>query len=464
MSGTKNDALNNGVHEYTEAKDYIYPSNPKVLEALEKFQDQKLGIMMHWSPASQLGIFESWCMSDDSSAWSKQDVDWTDDMDEFRQQYRNLSTTFNPIRFQPEAWAEFAKENGFQYLLFTTKHHDGFCMWDTQTTDYKITGPNTPFCSHRYADICRHLFEAFRDKGMAVHAYFSKPDWSSPFYWSPDFSAPDGKTGRNVNYDISEHPELWEKFIQMTHQQITEIMTNYGRIEALWLDGGWVRHDNKGQDIRIGEIVERIRATTQPHLIAADRTVGGLYENFITPEQTVPEQPILVPWESCVTVGKRFSFVYDEEFKSPRQLVHLLIQIIAKGGNLALNIAPQPDGRLPSKGLETLRELGTFLKRNGEAVYGTRACAPYLADGMAYTRKENTVYAFYIYEEDTIETRKEFILPNFNGVCHVSLLSDDGEIGVEQLEGDLMRLQVMSRTCAGIPYADVFKIELNAEG
>jgi len=231
--------------------------------------------------------------------------------------------------------------------------------------------------------------------------------------------------------------------------------------EALWLDGGWVRHDNKGQDIRIGEIVERIRETSQPYLMAVDRTVGGPYENFITPEQTIPEEPILVPWESCVTVGKRFSFNYDDDFKSPRQLVHLFINIIAKGGNLALNIAPQPDGRLPGKGMETLRQFGTFLKRNEEAIYGTRECAPYLADGMAYTRKGDTVYAFYLYPEDSSEVRNEFILPSFSGVKSVSLLSEDGEIAAETLDSGRFLIKVLSRESSAVPYADVFRIECN---
>ncbi|MFC7677619.1 alpha-L-fucosidase [Paenibacillus sp. GCM10028914] len=460
MAGTKKDAMNNGVHDYTAEDMYVRPHNPEVLEALDKFRDHKLGFMIHWSPACQLGIYESWCMSDDSADWSKKDVDWTDDMNEFRQQYRNLRTTFNPIRFQPEVWADLAKECGFQYLLFTTKHHDGFCMWDTETTDYKVTSPNTPFSSNRYADICRHLFDAFRERGMDVHAYFSKPDWNTPYYWSPDFTRPDGKTDRNVNYDVAEHPELWEKFVQMTHRQITEIMTNYGRIEALWLDGGWVRPDNKGQDVRIGEIVERIRETTQPHLMAVDRTVGGPYENFITPEQTVPDHPIMVPWESCVTVGKRFSFNYDDEFKSARQLVHMLVNIIAKGGNLALNIAPQPDGRLPAKGMAALRDLGTFLKRNGEAVYGTRECAPYMVDGMAFTRKGSMVYAFHLYPDDSSEVRDSFILPNFGQFVSVSLLSDDGEVKAEEIEEGKIRITVLSRTTPETPYADVFRIEL----
>ena len=153
------------------------PEDPLLLERLEWFKDQKLGLMMHWGPYSQLGLVESWALSDEDGDWSRDDVDWTDDMEDFKREYFDLNKTFNPIRFQPEEWAEMAADNGFKYFLFTTKHHDGFCMWDTKTTEYRITGKDTPFHKHKYADICRTLFDAFRAKGLGISAYFSKADW-----------------------------------------------------------------------------------------------------------------------------------------------------------------------------------------------------------------------------------------------------------------------------------------------
>ena len=334
--------LTEGVHNFTNAESYIYPKSKEVREHLEWFAGLKLGLMMHFAPESQLGICESWPLSDGDADWSRTDVDWTDDMAEFKQQYIDANKTFNPIKFRPDEWAKLAKECGFKYLLFTTKHHDGFCMYDTKTTDYKITDPSCPFHTNKYADIVGNLYDEFRKQGLAISTYFSKPDWHSKYYWSDKF--PEAKT-RNVNYDIKKYPEIWDKFVEYTHEQITELATNYGKIDVLWLDGGWVAPNNLDQDIRLGEVVEKIRSTTQPHLIVCDRTVGGEFENIITPEQTIPEKAICVPWESCITLGEAFSFRYSDKYKSGYTLVHMLIDVVSKGGSLALNIAPQPDGK-----------------------------------------------------------------------------------------------------------------------
>lgn len=459
MAGSKKGTVINGIHSYSTVDKYIAPQEPILKEQLKQFQNHKLGIMMHWAPGCQLGIFESWCMSDDSARWSKGDVDWTDDMNEFREQYKNMYKSFNPIRFQPDKWAELAYECGFKYLLFTTKHHDGFCMWDTKTTNHKITNKDCPFCRHKYADICKNLFEEFRKRGMSVHTYFSKPDWNSPHYWVPQFEDPNGKTQRNVNYDVSEHPELWDKFVNYTHEQITELMTNYGKIDVLWLDGGWVRPDNKGQDIRLGEIVEKVRKTTQPHLIVADRTVGGEFENIITPEQAVPGEALLVPWESCVTLGNRFSFNYDDEYKTPRQIINMLIDVVSKGGNLALNITPQPDGRLPQKGIKVLRELGEFMKVNGEAIYDTTVHAPYFTENLAFTRKDNYIYVFYPYKDENSEIMQSISVPLTCNIRTVKMLSDNLPVEVRCSDGQVV-LKIPQRNIDKAPYADVFCIEI----
>lgn len=452
------DNIINGVHGCSSSESYVQPTDPLVIEKIEAFRDKKLGFMMHWAPVTQLGIVESWAMVDSDSEWSQRQIDWTDDMDEFRKQYRDLYTTFNPIRFQPEKWAKIAKECGFQYVLFTTKHHDGFCMWDTKTTDYKITSEECPFHKHEYSDIVKHLYNAFREQGISIHTYFSKSDWDCPYYWSDEFQWENNQTDRNPNYSISEHPEIWEKFVQYTHAQIKELMTNYGPIDCLWLDGGQVNPDNLGQDIRLGELVEEIRSTTQPGLIVADRTVGGPYENFITPEQSIPTAPILVPWESCITLGNSFSFHYESNYKSPREIIHLLIDIVAKGGNLALNITPQPDGRLPEQGVQILRELGDFLKVYGDGIYGTRVCAPYAKDQYAFTKKGNNVYAFYMYTENE-EIKKEFLIPIDYKVKSIILKGDDRPLDF-QVTSKGIHVHIPERKSEITTYIDGFEIEL----
>ena len=273
-------AVEQGVHNYSSEQNWVRPEDPLLLERLEWFQDQKLGLMMHWGPYSQLGLVESWALSDEDGDWSRNDIDWIDDMERFKQEYFDLNRTFNPIRFQPELWAKAAADGGFKYLTFTTKHHDGFCMWDTHTTNYRITGPDCPFHMHRYADICRVLFDAFRAEGLAISAYFSKADWHTPYYWAPGMER-GSRMWRGPSYDPKQYPWLWEQFVQFTHAQIMELMTRYGRIDMLWLDAGWV-NARRNQDIRLGEVVEKARQI-QPWLLTADRTVGGPYENLITP-------------------------------------------------------------------------------------------------------------------------------------------------------------------------------------
>lgn len=412
-----------GVHNYSGEKEWIQPEEPLLRERLEWFQDQKLALMMHWGPYSQIGVVESWALSDEDADWSRGGIDWTDDGEELKRQYFDLNKTFNPIRYQPDVWADLAAEGGFKYLIFTTKHHDGFCMWDTHTTQYRITG-DCPFHTHRYADICKHLFDAFRDRGLGIATYFSKADWHTPYYWAPGM-----KRGRNMwrgpSYDPQQYPWLWEKFVQFTHEQIMELMTKYGKIDILWLDAGWVRKHGRGQDIRLGEVVERARKH-QPWLLTADRTVGGLYENYVTPEQTIPEAPLHVPWESCITMGTSFSFRYEDHYKPTRQLVHLLLEVVAKGGNLALNVAPQPDGRLPEGAVKRMKELGAWLREFGEGVYGTRACAPYYTGDFAFTRKGDSVYAFRLYKQGE-HVEETFVIP-YEGRVQQMERMDSGEI------------------------------------
>lgn len=451
----KQEIVNQGVHRYSQEEAYVWPEEPVLREQLEWFQDQKLALMVHWGMYNQLGMVASWALSDEDAEWSRKTVDWTDDGELFKRQYRALNRAFDPVAFQPEEWAKMAKKCGFRYLILTTKHHDGFCLWDTAYTEYKTTAEECPFHTHKYADIVRAMFDAFRKEGLGIGAYFSKADWHCPDYWETE-KALTRKTTRNPTYDPKENPEAWERFRAFTRDQILELGKQYGRLDILWFDAGWVVAAN-GQDIRLGEIVEEVRKT-QPWVLAVDRTVGGAYENYVTPEMCVPEKPLRVPWESCLTLGADFNYAYGDHYKSQRELVNLLVNIVAKGGNMALNVSPQPDGRIPVEAWESLRGLGAWMQTYGEAIYGTRICAPYQSGNLAFTQKGDTVYAIRLYPEEG-EAVEELLIPYQEKIRGISMV--DTKKAVEwQITEEGIRVVIPKGYREGdTPIAIVWKIE-----
>ena len=365
-------------------------TDPLVLAKLSRWQDWKFGLMMHWGPYSQWGVVESWSICSEDEPWCRRSMP---NYVEYKKAYEALPRTFNPTGFDPAAWAAAAKAAGMRYVVMTTKHHDGFTMYDTKQTDYRITG----------ADVFRAVVEAFRAQGFGIGAYFSKPDWHHPDFWAPEWATPD----RNVNYSIDKYPERWQRFRDFTYRQIEEIVSGYGPLDILWLDGGWVRprpmieigpgyfaKNPKNMDIGMAR-------GHQPGLLIVDRTVTGRYENYRTPEQEIPEKPLPYPWETCMTMGTSWSYNPKDVYKPPRRLVHLLVDIVSKGGNFLLNIGPSPEGEFAPEALDRLRAIGAWMAVNGKAIYGTRPIAPYKEAKTCFTAlADGTVYAIYLADED----------------------------------------------------------------
>lgn len=405
-----------------QQQDYIPDTTAGIQQRLEDWQDLKFGLLMHWGPYSQWGIVESWSICPEDLSWATggRKAGVADDYFGYLQQYEKLKTSFNPIRFDPQPWADAAKAAGMKYMVFTTKHHDGFTMFDSRHTDYKITDAECPFSTNSKADVTKHIFDAFRKNDFWIGAYFSKPDWHSDNYWWKKFPPVD----RNPNYAINKYPEQWKGFVDFTHNQVDELMSRYGKVDILWLDGGWVRkktaeevekelheeYENsrwarnpQSQDINMPLLVNNARKK-QPGLIVVDRAVKGPHQNYLTPEQHIPENGLPYPWETCMTMANSWSYVPNDNYKSTEELVKKLVDIVSKGGNLLLNVGPSPMGTFDKEAYDRLKGIGEWMKINSAAIHSTRAYRTFHeGDDIRFTQSKDgqTVYVFFLKKPGT---------------------------------------------------------------
>ncbi|WP_281225302.1 alpha-L-fucosidase [Flavobacterium aquiphilum] len=428
-------------NEKTPYDSYVGPKDKAVKENLAKWQDYKFGVLIHMGLYSQLGICESWGLAPE---------DWVtrngyDDYDSFASDYRRARFSLNPIHLDSEKWAKMFKSAGVKYLIFTSKHHDGFCMYDSKFTDFKITNPNLPYAKNPNADVLKNVLDASRKEGLSVGIYFSKPDWTSQDFWWKYYPPKD----RNPNYSIKAYPEKWQSFVKYSQNQLDELTTNYGKVDILWLDGGWVRpvsnvkesEGKKGRqdlDINMKLIAETARKK-QPGLIVVDRWVPGDYEDYLTPERKVLEKPIPVPWESCVTLGNDWGWVPNDKYKSGKEVIQLLTGIVAKGGNLLLGVGPDGKGEFEPKIKQTLAEVGKWLDVNGDAIYATKPIAPYSEGNLFYTSKgEKTVFGIYIPTENEKELPSQIVIKNsLKGKLNVTLLANKQKLNYKYVNGGI---------------------------
>ena len=351
----------------------------------EWFQDQALGMFIHWSVDSQLGSVISHSM-----------VGASDDyLDRF---INDLPKTFYPKKFDPDEWARLAKVAGMKYVVFTTKHHSGFCMFDTKTTDFDIM--NTPYGR----DITRQVVDAFRRQGIHVGFYFSPDD-----FW---FLHKQG-------HDISrKRPEALvtnnKELMAYDKSQLSELLSNYGPIDILFIDG-------------ISDGLKELAWQLQPNIVV---TRGEMN----TPEQKLPDKPMPGPWEACFTLGTQWQYKpTNEDYKSGTQLIEMLIETRAKGGNLLLNVGPSPDGEIPFEQTRRLRELAAWMFINRESIYEIRPWHVVREGDVWFTkaRNENAVYAFLTKIPDWKRgTRKEFTLKSVKATdaTTVSVLGQTGRV------------------------------------
>lgn len=408
-----------GFYQYLFEREYKYyeVEDPHVKAKLDDWQDLKFGLFMHWGTYSQWGIVESWSICAEDEGWCVRN---SENYEQYKRDYLGLKNTFNPLAFNPQLWADVASSAGMKYMVFTAKHHDGFCMFDTKTTDYKITSPECAFSEDPRANITKEVFDAFRDEDFMIGAYFSKPDWNSEYFWWPNFATPD----RNVNYSIKKYPDRWQNYVDFAHRQVDELMTDYGQIDILWLDGGWVRplspiessisnfvdgifrevgytqlNIPQNQDMQMAKMAEMARKK-QPGLIMVDRFVEGKEENYLTPENHIPDDYIPYPWESCITMHDGWSYSPNATYRPTRELIHSLVDIVSKNGSLLLNIGPGPDGTWHDEAYEKLEEVGKWMDVNGAAIYGTKGRGKFKSGKISFTiNKDESLNAIYLADE-----------------------------------------------------------------
>ncbi len=330
-------------------------------ERLEEWNDWRFGLFIHWGPWSQREVGYIWKMT------------MEEDRVEGEKSF-DLWKTFNPTEFDPRKWAKAAKDAGMKYVVFVVKHHDGVNNYDTALSDYKTTNPMVPYHADPKADLTKAVIEAFRAEGLAIGLYFSHIDWHHP----------DGKYFSRSHWDYDESriesdPTSWERFAKYEKGQICELLTNYGKIDLIWYDIHWPTggtNNKVTENPRVRkDVLEllQLMKSLQPDIIFNDRGTDK-FGGFYTPEQQVPATGLPGYWESNITITNERGFWYKGDkvsAKSTEQLVRMLIEIAAKGGNFLMNVGPRPDGELSVTEYDALAGIGAWMKVNGESIYGT---------------------------------------------------------------------------------------------
>lgn len=351
------------------------------MERVKWFVDARFGMFIHW------GIYAIPARGE----WVKS-IERLDD-----EVYDVYFQEFNPIRYNPREWTRIAKEAGQRYIVITAKHHDGFCLFDSQWTTY--TAVHTP----ARRDLLREFVLACREEGLHIGFYYSLLDWHHPHYPIDEFHP------LRENKDRRAEPRDFTQYLRYLHGQIRELLTNYGKIDILWLDFSY--GDMVGEKWQATELVQMIRKL-QPDILLNNRLGGDLRHSsppiyagdFMTPEQTIPPEIIRnekgqpVPWEACITLNDHWGYcAADKNYKSPKQVIRTLVECVSKNGNLLLNVGPNALGEFPDEAVTVLSQIGRWMKKNSESIYGCGASDLPKPDWGYFTQKGTTLYA-HIFE------------------------------------------------------------------
>jgi alpha-L-fucosidase len=343
------------------------PAQPPAADASDSSRDRRMqwwhearfGMFIHWGLYSVLGRHE-WAMEEEGIPVSE---------------YEQLAKKFNPKPNSPQAFAKLAKAAGQKYMVMTSKHHEGFCNFDTKLTNY---------CAPKQAagrDLLREYVEAARAEGLRFGFYYSLMDWHHP----------DGAR-------CATDPEARKRFVEYTHGLVRELMTNYGKVDVLWYDVDWPLNAEQWESERMNKMVFGL----QPDIIVNNR--NGLPGDFSTPEQEIHAEQGTRAWESCMTLNDSWGYqAADDNWKSTKTIIRNLVECSRDGGNYLLNIGPRGDGSIPQDSIRVLSEVGQWLSRNGEAIHTTDSCRVHASEFAGFTRKGNTLYMHvHFWPGDTI--------------------------------------------------------------
>jgi alpha-L-fucosidase len=355
---------------------------------LEWWKDARFGMFIHWGPVSLKGTEIGWSRGNQIPVG----------------EYDSLYLQFNPVHFNADEWVSIAKAAGMKYIVFTSKHHDGFCNWDTKYTDYNIM--HSPF----KRDIMAELAAACRKQGIALGFYHSTCDWHHPDF---PLTSPGGKVERKV-YDLDRYTEYLKN-------ESVEIIEKYGPLLVMWYDV-----PQRFDTIRGQSVINRIREV-QPGILVNNRT--GARGDFDTPEQRVGGFQIKRPWETCMTIATQWAWKPNDEVKSLEQCLHSLIRSAGGDGNLLFNVGPMPDGRIEPLQVERLKEMGNWLNQYGFSVYGTRGGPFKPTDWGVSTRKGNTIY-LHILKWNGNEPK--ITIPEIGKEIKSCRLANGGEVKMEK--------------------------------
>jgi alpha-L-fucosidase len=401
-----------------------YVPGPENLQAREWFQDAKIGLFVHWGVYSVLG-----------------DGEWVMDRRKMTvAEYERLPEKFNPTEFDPAEWVALAKAAGMKYITITSKHHDGFAMWDSKVSDWTVA-KRTPYKK----DVLKMLADECHKQGVKLFFYHSHLDWHHPDYF------PRGRTGRTAGRPESGD---FNKYLDYMDAQLEELLTGYGPVAGVWFDGWWDQQVKKaGGDPRETRVDWRLRRTYDLiHRLRPAALVGNNHhvapfegKDFQMFEKDLPggntagfnadSKPGSLPLETCETINRSWGYnARDKRFKSSKELIHYLVKAAGNDANFLLNVGPMPSGKIQPEFVERLQEIGKWLRKNGASVYGTRG-GPATPQPWGVTTRSKAGDKVYAH---VLDGRREVRLPKAAGRYSSAALLHGGKVGMKEEGGDLV--------------------------